>query len=202
MARREPQQRRSQRTYARVLEAGRRLLSEEGAASFNTNRIAAEAGISVGTLYSYFDDKTDIARAIIEVVATEGTDRLLALWEGVAEQDLDGLVRHTVEFAYDLYRDNGTLYRDLWTVADEPQRMVGYRAGERAVVAEIVRRIAPHSRLLGIDDPERTASIAFHLAESMCATLAPEGASPWSRDVVVDEIARAVRAYLLAGAGR
>lgn len=40
-----------------LLEAAARVLEEDGAAGFNTNRVAERAGVSVGSLYQYYPNK-------------------------------------------------------------------------------------------------------------------------------------------------
>lgn len=43
-----------------ILGAAERVLLEEGATAFNTNRVAEVAGVSVGSLYQYFPNKAAI----------------------------------------------------------------------------------------------------------------------------------------------
>lgn len=62
--RKQPKQARSRSTVDAIIEAGARILSAEGWAGFNTNRVADEAGASVGSLYQYFPDKLSLIDAI------------------------------------------------------------------------------------------------------------------------------------------
>lgn len=59
-SRRRPVQERSRDMVERILDAATRVLAGRGYAGASTNRIAAEAGISVGSLYRYFSDKDEI----------------------------------------------------------------------------------------------------------------------------------------------
>lgn len=47
-----------------VLEAARLILQREGPAALTTNRIARVAGVSVGSLYRYFEDKEAVVDAL------------------------------------------------------------------------------------------------------------------------------------------
>lgn len=58
--RKQPQQRRSTQLVEAILEAAVRVLSRDGAAKFNTVRVAERAGVSVGSLYQYFPNKQAI----------------------------------------------------------------------------------------------------------------------------------------------
>jgi AcrR family transcriptional regulator len=76
---REPRQARSRATREAILEAAARIIEADGEApeAFNTNRVAAVAGVSVGTLYQYFSDKQAILVALArrEILAVrEGAD--------------------------------------------------------------------------------------------------------------------------------
>lgn len=72
--RRSPRQERSLAKLELMFEAAIRILETEDLAAFNTNRIAAVAGVSIGTLYQYFPDKDAVLVALVkrEVAATFG----------------------------------------------------------------------------------------------------------------------------------
>lgn len=62
--RKEPRQARSRATVDAIVQAGARILSDEGWAGFTTNRVAELAGVSIGSLYQYFPDKLSLVDAI------------------------------------------------------------------------------------------------------------------------------------------
>lgn len=64
--RREPQQERAKRTVARILRAAETLYndSEVGRDRLETAQVAAAAGVAIGTLYRYFDDRVDLMDAV------------------------------------------------------------------------------------------------------------------------------------------
>lgn len=59
-----PVQDRSRAMVDRLLAAATRVLAERGYAGLSTNRVAAVAGVSVGSLYRYFGDKDDLVREL------------------------------------------------------------------------------------------------------------------------------------------
>jgi AcrR family transcriptional regulator len=59
-----PKQSRSEATVAAIFEASARILQRHGVAAYNTNAVAALAGVSVGTLYQYFANKDAILIAM------------------------------------------------------------------------------------------------------------------------------------------
>lgn len=64
--RRRPQQARANHTYEMIVAAAAHVLDENGEAAFTTNRVAERAGVSIGSLYQYFQDKQAILVALAE----------------------------------------------------------------------------------------------------------------------------------------
>ena len=63
---RTPSQKRSIAKKNAVVAAAKEMFLEKGYVAVNTNEIAKQAGVSVGTLYSYFKDKREIFLHIME----------------------------------------------------------------------------------------------------------------------------------------
>ena len=68
-------QERSRRSYLALIDAATALFSAHGYDAVGTPEIAAEAGVSVGTFYRYFDDKhalyLEVARRTLRLAYTE-----------------------------------------------------------------------------------------------------------------------------------
>ena len=64
--RRRPTQARSQATVAAILDAATRILRRGGTQALTTNRVAELAGVGIGSLYGYFQNKADILDALAE----------------------------------------------------------------------------------------------------------------------------------------
>ncbi len=58
--RKSPKQERARETRDRILHSATQLFAERGVDNTSTNRIAAHAGMSIGSLYRYFADKEEI----------------------------------------------------------------------------------------------------------------------------------------------
>ena len=64
--RKQPIQKRAQLTIEAIFQATAQLVEREGMAGLTTNKIAAKAGFSVGTLCQYFASKDEIFRAMVQ----------------------------------------------------------------------------------------------------------------------------------------
>ena len=60
----------------RIEDATYRLLISEPSSSFTVERVASEVGASVGTVYRYFQDKDDLARAVHNEIAARLDEEL------------------------------------------------------------------------------------------------------------------------------
>lgn len=64
--RRQPRQERSRALVQCLVDAAAQVIASEGLESATTARIAARAGVSVGSVYQYFDRKEDLYEAVLE----------------------------------------------------------------------------------------------------------------------------------------
>jgi AcrR family transcriptional regulator len=64
--RKQPVQKRAQLTIEAIFQAAAQLVEREGIGNLTTNKIAAKAGFSVGTLYQYFSSKNALFRAMVQ----------------------------------------------------------------------------------------------------------------------------------------
>lgn len=64
--RRHPTQARAKATREHILDTAARLFGERGIAGTSTNRIAAEAGLSIGTVYRYFSDRSVMVEELLQ----------------------------------------------------------------------------------------------------------------------------------------
>jgi AcrR family transcriptional regulator len=71
--RKAPVQARAQQTRDRILEAAARVFARHGYAAGTTNRIASEAGLSIGSLYQYFPNKDVILVELVRRHLAEGS---------------------------------------------------------------------------------------------------------------------------------
>ncbi|MBF6133212.1 TetR/AcrR family transcriptional regulator [Nocardia otitidiscaviarum] len=76
--RKRPTQERARESRERIVATAARLFAERGIADTSTNRIAAGANMSIGTLYRYFTDKHEIVEVLRARLLAELEERFTA----------------------------------------------------------------------------------------------------------------------------
>jgi AcrR family transcriptional regulator len=72
----------------RIVESFLRLLNQYDYNDISTNKIAEEAGVSIGTLYNYFDNKEDILQHIFDGITEDFVD-MGDIMKIIKERDYD-----------------------------------------------------------------------------------------------------------------
>ena len=99
--RKKPVQERSRFTVDQILEAAAQVFDKHGYSDGTTNRIARQAGVSIGTLYQYFSGKESILVALLECHIQESI-RKLHEWAGHILSRKHGLEAALREYVIDI----------------------------------------------------------------------------------------------------
>lgn len=78
---RAPRQGRSQKRVDQILSAAREIIAEKGCANLAMTEIAARAGITAGSMYQYFTNRSAIVAALAEGYLTAFGDHLVSTLE-------------------------------------------------------------------------------------------------------------------------
>jgi AcrR family transcriptional regulator len=157
--RKRPAQRRSTETVERILDVAARLFDERGYRGTTTNHVAAEAGISIGSLYQYFPNKDALLVALAErhlAASSAMFDRALAHLAAAAPSAED-VVRALVALALEV-NDSSQLHALLYTDAPRTPELI---AQFEAMTSSIAAHVADHLQRTGCrgDVPERRATL-------------------------------------------
>jgi AcrR family transcriptional regulator len=196
--RRSPQQRRSQEMCERIVEAAARVFAEEGYARGTTNRIAEEAGVSIGSLYQYYPNKDVLLAELVRRHIRDGADeiakRLVSV--DVGRQSVEERTRLFVEATVALHREDVALHRVLFEESPRPPDIVEeLRQFEAATVAAVEQLIADDP-VIHVRDPHMAASITVSAVESVTHHYASAHPDDADWDAFTDELVRLVVGYL------
>ncbi|MBO0607823.1 TetR/AcrR family transcriptional regulator [Myceligenerans salitolerans] len=195
-------QARGRRRIEEILRAAAVVFADRGYDAATTNAIAAEAGISPGSLYQFFRNKDEVAKGLSEYYA-ERLDELSGTTFAVrvgADPDVGSLVGGLLEQIVAFNRAHPG-FKALFSRTDMP-------AGLRAAVAPV--QDALHARVHALisqllpgvapDESARVATVAIQLVRGMMPLITEADGD--EAEALAAELHRALVGYLSTERGR
>lgn len=164
--RKTPVQKRSRERVERMLTAATALIAERGSDALRMGEVAERAGVSIGSLYQFFPDKTALMGTLVERY-NEQSRRCIA--QSMASvRDEDGFQRafaELIDVYYRLFLAEPVM-RDVWSGAQADKALRDVQLSESrsngALVAAVLKRLRPHADPAAL---ERSALVVMHLGE-------------------------------------
>ncbi len=156
---RTPTQRRSIERVARILSCATALIAEHGSDQMTMSEVAEMAGISIGSLYQYFPEKSAIIHALAERLGQSSRACIEAALRPV--RDLDSLRDAFSSLVDQYYRIflSEPIMRDIWSATQGDKRLQAMELAESRVcgglLADILIPLRPGA------DPLELATSAF-----------------------------------------
>jgi|SRR5580658_7156129 AcrR family transcriptional regulator len=189
-ARKTPGQTRSLETVGVILEASARILESDGLRGFNTNAIAAKAGVSIGSLYQYFPNKDSIVLALIGSFENAFHDTVVKAVQEGKGKGLKSRLRLVVRALVSAHYYRPRLNRVLET---EEQRL-GSEADSTAFHASLLQLLQDHQNEVAVSVSPTTERVVIAVLRALVDLGLSSGASPRSTE---QRAMRAICGYLL-----
>lgn len=192
-------QQRSRATVDALVEATARILVREGFDKASTNRIAEEAGVSIGSLYQYYPRKEALVAAVVD---RHNQDLMRLVRDAVAEvetQPVDKAVRRLVAVAVEAHRIDPRLHRVLAEQIPRTGRLEDVEAFNREAHALFRAYLERHKAEIAVSDTDLAAFISVSAIEAVTHNAVLHGPCPLLDDAtenLVDETTRMILGYL------
>jgi AcrR family transcriptional regulator len=192
---RAPRQRRARATVEAIVDAAARILVERGWPGFNTNAIAARAGVSVGSLYEYFPDKQALLERLLLRHLAEAEAQLAAAGPETDPQTPEALVRMLVDGFVSVHREDPALHRVLSSEVPLPAEL---RARVDGLLVRIVERV--EGALTGrVPSPAVTARLLVDTVDAVVHRwYVDDAGAPLPPEALTTELERMLGGYLAA----
>ena len=128
--RKKPQQQRAKLIVDHILQAAQICIVEQGLMHITTPKIAEKAGVSVGSLYQYFENKEEI---IQELLHRKSENLGLALKQMVVTQEqlsIQEIIPLSIQFGFDVMRAESGFFIEVL------KHWHGYNHSEAAQILE------------------------------------------------------------------
>jgi AcrR family transcriptional regulator len=136
--RRSPSQRRSIERVERILSCATALIAEHGSDHMKMSDVAQSAGISIGSLYQYFPDKSAIIHALAERISASSRACIVGALQ--TARDLDGLRKAFSDLVDQYYAIflNEPVMRDIWSATQADKRLQEMELGESRACGKLL----------------------------------------------------------------
>lgn len=165
--RRAPTQKRSRERVDAILAKATEMIAETGSDALRMSELAQRTGISIGSLYQYFPDKSAVVHALAERCNEESR---ACIAEGLSAVDtMDDLAQAfgaLIDTYYAIFLAEPVI-RDIWSAvqADGALRIMEVEESRRngALLAARLKTLRPQANAARID---ATALLVMHLGEA------------------------------------
>jgi len=194
-------QARSRLTVDALLEATARVLVKEGYDRASTNRIAATAGVSVGSLYQYFPNKESLVAALVARHNREMLDVVRAALAEVASQPLSVAVRELVRATIEAHQVDPALHRIFAEQVPRMGQLAEIEGLQRATAALVRSYLEARRAQIAMKDLETATFVCVSTVECLAHeyVIRHPHATSGEQDGFVEEVTRLIVGYLQGG---
>ena len=196
---------RARHTVDALVEATARILVRDGFDRASTNRIAEEAGVSIGSLYQYFPGKEALTAAVIE----RHNQQLMTIVHGAFQQaetePVETGIRLLVAAAIEAHRIAPALHCVLAEQTPRSGVLANVELFQRSAYGLFQSYLEARRDQVGVDDLDLATFICVTSIEALTHTAVIHRSDILSErraDELVDEATRLIAGYLKLPAPR
>lgn len=187
-----PQQKRSIEKKQRIIRAAYQLFDENGYYATNTTMIAKQAGLSVCSIYSYFQDKKDIMLACLQGNSEEINRRIC---EQISKLAVDSDVFSIAQGVYRVFVESHNFSKqyhdDVMSLKYTDENFRSYFVNERRYFAQTTVEQLKKCGVMFKHEKEQTFLI-YSLLESLEDEIIYNTDTDVDKEIVVNECARII----------
>jgi AcrR family transcriptional regulator len=193
-----PTQERSRHTVSTILEACSRILIREGFFGVTTDKIAKEAGVSIGSLYQFFGNKESVVSAVIHNLLDQDRQYVLRRFKELEIERLpvEQKMRSLISIILEVYRNNSELRAKLQNI--QMYLTDGeYLRSTMKIYEDMLLRVLPQQTGR---DSQKVAYVALTAFSGLMDKAVTDYGDVTSNQDLVNEIYRLFEPYLVTAA--
>ena len=194
--RKSPRQDRSKATVDAIVLAMTRVLVKHGWDAASTNRVAIEAGVSVGSLYQYFPSKEALVLAVMERHALAMTEKLQERMMQLASAPLEEAATELVHLFIENHQTNPKLHRVLIEQVPKVGALAKLEELNRLYERLLMTYMEIHREDLEVKDLSIAAYVIVQAVEALCHHAVLERQDLLDSGKLEEQIVRLVLGYV------
>ena len=159
---RKPSQTRAKVTVDAIIEAGFLSITTHGMAGTTTRHIAEIAGVSVGSIYEYFENKDAIFKAMSQHFVDEVLVMIIELRPVIIQTDLESVIQMIFYQFSDLLKKNNNRYLNALRYAGELKYDEHVQQIESALVETVLKYIINNPKYMQLNDITTLAYVCIN----------------------------------------
>ncbi len=160
-------QARSRATVDVILKATARILIAEGYDRASTNKVAARAGVSIGSLYQYFPSKEALVAALLERHLEEMGQVLRAAFPRLAAAPIEQAAEEVVRLMVAAHSVDPALHRVFVEQVPRIGQLERIQGFEQEMTGLVRAYLEPRRDKLVVEDLDMAAFIVVGIVESL-----------------------------------
>ncbi len=167
LPRRQPVQKRSRERLRKILDVAAARIARNGSDQLRMSDVAEGAGISIGSLYQYFPDKSAIVRALAEHYNAQSRQCIEeALRDVATPAQLEVAYVDLLDQYFAMVRDEPVI-RDIWSATQTDKQLMSLELTESRLCAALLADAMARAHGQNAKKYESTAFMIWQLGEAV-----------------------------------
>ena len=183
-------------TVDAILTATHRIIEKDGPEKLNTNRVAELAGVSIGSLYQYFPDKSALLAALFERHTRNLLEQIVPLLMEHRDAPIEVVTREAIREMLHSYRINPRLHVESMLRTTQGEALQKTLDAEADLHHALVTFITYRRDDLRDLDPDVAAWIISRTVQALCQSAVAERSELLDDERLLDEITVLILGYV------
>jgi AcrR family transcriptional regulator len=157
--RRAPVQKRSQQLILDIVEGGFIVLEKNGWKGFSTNRIAQATGVSIGSLYQYFNNKEEILMVMNEHVGEDLLNNAIGKLHKSENSSLADFAETLVKSLFTVLLEKQSRFRLLFMPTEKNLTKSVLRKSQEVFFDHLIEFINEEFPITGVDNIKKRSNL-------------------------------------------
>jgi len=194
-----PRQERGKKTREKILKAARIVFSKKGYYGTDSNEIAAEAGVSTGSFYAYFNDKKHVFIETLKAYNYEVLQKAFHDFDTIKTRDPKDLIRHLMERLVIAHNFSPRFHREVISMMHIDSEVFAIQSAEEDKIVKFIESLMTQNKeSIKVQNIRAAAFLVYKTGESIIHSIKIYKGS-LNEEELLGELTSMICSYLFGG---